>query len=220
MTEIRWHGRGGQGAFTAAKLLGAAAALYEGRQSMAFPSFGPERRGAPVLAFTKIDRGIIRDRTEIKRCDVIVLLDDTLYSPSYINDLKENGILLVNSPAAGAGPGLGAHLEAAPEAEPAPGNESGGGRESGRRRKDGACPENAFSGSRRMFHADALSVAQPILGRPITNTAMLGALAGLTGLVSLEALLSAADGFFTGGLLEKNRSVLKAAYKLGREAGI
>ncbi|MDO4556731.1 MAG: 2-oxoacid:acceptor oxidoreductase family protein, partial [Lachnospiraceae bacterium] len=55
MTEIRWHGRGGQGAFTAARLLGNAVSIYEEKYALAFPSFGPERRGAPVLAFTRID---------------------------------------------------------------------------------------------------------------------------------------------------------------------
>lgn len=56
MTEIRWHGRGGLGAFTAARLLGCAVSLFEGKYALAFPSFGPERRGAPVFAFTRIDR--------------------------------------------------------------------------------------------------------------------------------------------------------------------
>jgi hypothetical protein len=54
MIEIRWHGRGGQGSFTVAKLLGAAAA-EEGKFAQAFPSFGPERRGAPVTGFARID---------------------------------------------------------------------------------------------------------------------------------------------------------------------
>ena len=59
MIEILWHGRGGQGAFTAARLLGAAASLEEGLYGLAFPSFGPERRGAPMRAFTKVaDRPI------------------------------------------------------------------------------------------------------------------------------------------------------------------
>ena len=65
MIEIRWHARGGQGAFTASKLFGETIALHENRYALAFPSFGPERRGAPVLAFTKIDDQKIRDRSEI-----------------------------------------------------------------------------------------------------------------------------------------------------------
>lgn len=69
MIEIRWHGRGGQGAFTAARLLGLAAAVEGGKYALAFPSFGPERRGAPVLGFTKIDDKPIRNRSQIKHCD-------------------------------------------------------------------------------------------------------------------------------------------------------
>ncbi|MDE7136974.1 MAG: 2-oxoacid:acceptor oxidoreductase family protein, partial [Ruminococcus sp.] len=65
MIEIIWYGRGGQGAFTAAKLLGAAYTLKDDSYySIAFPSFGPERRGAPVRAFTKLDRKPISDRSE------------------------------------------------------------------------------------------------------------------------------------------------------------
>ena len=55
MKEIRWHGRGGQGGFTASRLMGIAAGMFEEKYALAFPSFGPERRGAPVLAYTKID---------------------------------------------------------------------------------------------------------------------------------------------------------------------
>lgn len=55
MLEFIWHARGGQGAFTAARCLGAAAALSAGAYALAFPTFGPERRGAPMRAFTKID---------------------------------------------------------------------------------------------------------------------------------------------------------------------
>ena len=64
MIEIRWHGRGGQGAFTAARLLGLAASIYEGKYTQVFPSFGPERRGAPVLSFTRISDEKIYDRNE------------------------------------------------------------------------------------------------------------------------------------------------------------
>ena len=77
MVEVRWHGRGGQGAFTAARLLGASAALFEGRHALAFPSFGPERRGAPVLGFTRIDDHKITDRSAVTACDFVVVLDET-----------------------------------------------------------------------------------------------------------------------------------------------
>ena len=98
MTEILWLGRGGQGAFTAAKLLGASfASKGEGAYSLAFPSFGPERRGAPVRAFTKLDTSPILDRSETERADFIILLDETLYTPSLRALLKDGGKILVNT---------------------------------------------------------------------------------------------------------------------------
>jgi pyruvate ferredoxin oxidoreductase gamma subunit len=63
LIEIRWHARGGQGGFTAARLLGLAASVFGGHYAQAFPSFGPERRGAPVLGFTRIDHKPITDHS-------------------------------------------------------------------------------------------------------------------------------------------------------------
>ncbi len=97
MLSVRWHGRGGQGAFTAAKLLGAAYTLDSGAYALAFPSFGPERRGAPVRAFTKLDTKPVADRSEIKTCDYIVILDDTLYDPTFLTELHDGGRVIVNS---------------------------------------------------------------------------------------------------------------------------
>lgn len=100
MIEILWHGRGGQGAFTAARLLGAAASMSEGAYALAFPSFGPERRGAPMRAFTKIDASPIGDRSAITRADFVIYLDDTLLdtaSNAWQDELKEGGRVLVNS---------------------------------------------------------------------------------------------------------------------------
>lgn len=96
MIEILWHGRGGQGAFTAAKLLGAAYSLKD-KYSLAFPSFGPERRGAPVLAFTKLSSRPIGDRSQIKKADYIIFLDDTLFSPAALNELKAGGKIFINT---------------------------------------------------------------------------------------------------------------------------
>ncbi len=97
MKEIRWHGRGGQGSFTGAKLLGIAASIHDGRFAQAFPSFGPERRGAPVLGFNRINDEKITDRSEIQKCDFIIFLDDTLWSDHYLQDLKENALVLINT---------------------------------------------------------------------------------------------------------------------------
>ena len=77
MTEIRWHGRGGQGAKTAA-LLVAQVALEEGKCSQGFPEYGPERMGAPVQGFTRISDAPVRLHCAIERPDVVVVLDDTL----------------------------------------------------------------------------------------------------------------------------------------------
>lgn len=92
MYEFLWHGRGGQGAFTAARLLGAAYSLKKnGNYALAFPSFGPERRGAPIRAFTKLDTKKVGNRAEIEKADFAVYLDDTLFNDDAFLELKENG---------------------------------------------------------------------------------------------------------------------------------
>ena len=98
LTEIRWHGRGGQGAVTSAELL-ARAAISEGNNAHAFPSFGPERRGAPVQAFVRIgSREPIRIRAEITEPDVVVILDPGLLSIVKVAaGLKPGGIVVVNT---------------------------------------------------------------------------------------------------------------------------
>lgn len=97
MFEVRWHGRGGQGSFTGARLLGVAASLYDHKYAQAFPSFGPERRGAPVLGFNRLSKDQITDRSEIIKCDRMVFLDETLWDNRYLNELKEGGLILINT---------------------------------------------------------------------------------------------------------------------------
>ena len=100
MKEILWLGRGGQGAFTAAKLFGAAyTANDDAHYALSFPSFGPERRGAPVRAFTKLDEKPVLDRSQTEHADFIVVLDDTLYAPELQALLKPDGRIIVNSKA-------------------------------------------------------------------------------------------------------------------------
>jgi pyruvate ferredoxin oxidoreductase gamma subunit len=96
--EIRWHGRGGQGAVTSAELL-ARAAINEGKYAQAFPSFGPERRGAPVLAFDRIsEKKPIMVRAEITEPDVVVVLDPGLIPIVNVTaGLKEGGVVIVNT---------------------------------------------------------------------------------------------------------------------------
>ena len=97
MTEILWHGRGGQGAFTAARLLGDAYSLKDNAYALVFPSFGPERRGAPIRAFTKLDKKPIGNRSEITRSNYSIFLDDTLFNEKSFRELKQNGIILLNT---------------------------------------------------------------------------------------------------------------------------
>lgn len=97
MTEILWHGRGGQGAFTAARLLGEAFSLKDGAYALAFPSFGPERRGAPIRAFTKLDTKPIGNRSEVKKADYSIFLDDTLFTEQAFYELKPDGKILLNT---------------------------------------------------------------------------------------------------------------------------
>lgn len=175
MIEVRWHGRGGQGAFTVARLLGLAASVYENKFSQAFPSFGPERRGAPVLGFTRISDQKILDRSEVKECDYIVVLDDTLLDEKTGAGLKEGGRVLVNT----------------------------------------VRPEKfrAMYGL-NIVSIDATALSLEILGRPITNVAMLGALLAVSNIVSPEAALTAIDYQMDQSISEKNKTLFKRAYTL------
>ncbi|MFH1647933.1 MAG: 2-oxoacid:acceptor oxidoreductase family protein [Chloroflexota bacterium] len=96
--EIRWHGRGGQGAVTSTELL-AQAAISEGKYAQAFPSFGPERRGAPVQAFNRVDaKEPVRIRADITEPDVVVVLDPSLLSKVNVTSgLKKDGWVVINT---------------------------------------------------------------------------------------------------------------------------
>jgi pyruvate ferredoxin oxidoreductase gamma subunit len=96
MLEIRWHGRGGQGVKTAALLLGEAL-LSTGKYIQAFPEYGPERSGAPVVAFNRISEEEIWEHCAISAPDVVVILDDTLLTNQLVEGLKEGGWLLINT---------------------------------------------------------------------------------------------------------------------------
>jgi pyruvate ferredoxin oxidoreductase gamma subunit len=97
MIEIRFHGRGGQGAVTSAELT-ALAAIEQGKYAQAFPSFGPERRGAPVMAFVRVSDEPIRTREKIYEPDIVVVLDPTLLDiVNVAAGLKEDGIVVLNT---------------------------------------------------------------------------------------------------------------------------
>jgi len=97
--EVRIHGRGGQGAVTAAELL-AVAAFQEGFWVQAFPAFGAERTGAPVAAFVRISRERIKLRSQVYTPDAVLVLDDTLlYAVDVLSGLKPEGVVIVNTSA-------------------------------------------------------------------------------------------------------------------------
>jgi pyruvate ferredoxin oxidoreductase gamma subunit len=97
MLEIRWHGRGGQGAVTSVELF-ALSAIAEGKYAQGFPSFGTERRGAPVTGFNRVDDKQIKIRSGIYHPDLVVVLDESLVALVDVAEgLKPEGILLVNT---------------------------------------------------------------------------------------------------------------------------
>jgi pyruvate ferredoxin oxidoreductase gamma subunit len=179
MVEIRWHGRGGQGAWTAARLLGKAAALFENKFALAFPSFGPERRGAPVLGFTKIGSQKILDRSEIEGCHYVVILDETLIHPQITQNIYPGGKVIINT----------------------------------------AKPENYANifRNQQIIAVKATEIALEILKRPITNTAMLAALAASTGIVRLDSLKQVVTMELNPELIAKNIQVMEFAYQTIKE---
>ncbi|MFA5573295.1 MAG: pyruvate synthase subunit porC [Crenarchaeota archaeon] len=98
MVEFRWHGRGGQGAWTASELL-ARTALDEGKYIQSFPEFGPERMGAPVTAFTRISTEPIRLHCAIYDPDVVIVLDNTLLKtvPVTAGLNRDEDAIIINS---------------------------------------------------------------------------------------------------------------------------
>lgn len=96
MKEIRIHGRGGQGSVTAAELV-AASAFNDGRYAQAFPSFGVERRGAPVTAFARIDDQPIRLRSQVYEPDYIIVQDATLLEVLNVFEGMKRGVAIINT---------------------------------------------------------------------------------------------------------------------------
>lgn len=97
MTEIRWHGRGGQGAKTASQLL-ADAAFMAGRYVQSFPEYGPERSGAPITAYNRISDERCSVHSNIYEPDYVAVVDETLLkSVDVTSGLKEEGAVIINS---------------------------------------------------------------------------------------------------------------------------
>jgi pyruvate ferredoxin oxidoreductase gamma subunit len=176
IVEIRWHGRGGQGSVTSAELL-AQAAIGEGKYAQAFPSFGPERRGAPVLAFNRISSNEpIRVRAEIEEPDVVVVLDPGLLRIVKITSgLKDGGIVVINTT------------------------------------KKPARIKEEFGINCPVATVDATRIAMELLGRPIVNTTMAGALIKATNIIKLESMYKPIEERF-GRLAERNLKAMERAY--------
>lgn len=97
LIEIRWHGRGGQGAKTASLLL-ADAAFNTGKYIQGFPEYGPERMGAPITAYNRISDNPIRIHSNIYEPDYVVVVDDTLLETVNVTaGLKQDGAIIINT---------------------------------------------------------------------------------------------------------------------------
>src|SRR5512139_1492385 len=97
MTEIRWHARGGQGAVTAAKMV-AELALGQGKHFQAFPEYGPERSGAPIVAFTRVSNEPIQIYSGVEHPGIVVVLDPSLLTAiDVLKGAPEDAVVLVNS---------------------------------------------------------------------------------------------------------------------------
>jgi len=177
LIEIRWHGRGGQGAVTSAELM-ARAAIDEGHYAQAFPSFGPERRGAPVLAFVRINsKQPIWVRAEITEPDVVVVLDPGLLPiVNVTSGLKAGGMVIVNT------------------------------------RKQAEQIRKEFGINWTLATVDATKIAKELLGVPITNTTMVGAVVKATGVVGLDSMVEPLEHRF-GRLAERNANAMRRAYE-------
>ncbi len=163
MIEFRFHGRGGQGIVLAASVF-AEAVFREGLYARAFSLFGAERRGAPVTAFVRAGRERLMPRCRVYRPDYVMVIDPTMTGTAIPAGLKEGGALLVND----------------------------------RKSEDGETPflrSLPPGGSYRLFRVDASAIAWSrhltIGSFPAVNAIMVGALARISGLASLESVQAA-----------------------------
>lgn len=177
--EVRWHGRGGQGAWTASELF-ARAAIAEGKYIQSFPEFGAERMGAPVTAFTRISTEPIRIHCAVYNPEVVAVLDSTLLKSVKVAEglSDEGGNIIVNT------------KENPAEIRKILGTEKG-----------------------KVWTVPASEISMRILGMAITNTAMLGAVARVTGTVKLETIEKMIRVRFRPDVAEKNFAVVKEAYQ-------
>ncbi|MFH1192658.1 MAG: 2-oxoacid:acceptor oxidoreductase family protein [bacterium] len=191
MTEIRLHGRGGQGVVTGAELI-AIAAFYDGKQSQAFPYFGVERRGAPIEAYARIDDKFINLREQIKEPDILIIQDATvLGNVDVLKGLKNNGIILINT-----SKDLKNIFKDFGEIS------------SGKIAREEILKIKKDKKTFKLIRIDGNGIALKILGRPIVNTLMTLKLAQATNIISLKAVQKALKEKFSGETLKKNLALM------------
>jgi pyruvate ferredoxin oxidoreductase gamma subunit len=183
MFQIRLHGRGGQGVVTGAEMLSIAAFL-QGRHAQAFPSFGSERTGAPVVAFCRIDDREIRLREPIIEPDALIIQDPTLLQQvDVFSGLKRpDGYILINTTRGLEALGLGEFVA-------------------------GFHPE-------RLCTVPATELALKHIGRPVPNAGLLGGFAAVSGLLTLDSVAAAIGERFAGRVAEGNIAAASEAYRI------
>ena len=180
-TEVRWHGRGGQGAVTGAKVF-AETALSGGKFVQAFPEYGPERMGAPLRAYNRISSKPISIHCQVTNPDVVVVVDATLLQgANVLEGTNDDVILLVNT------------------------------------HEDSKSVRNQLNmKTGKVYTVNASKIAMDTIGRPMPNTPMLGAMAKVSGLITLEHLLKDIEKNFSKKFSEKvvkaNLSAVQYAY--------
>lgn len=155
----------------------ALAAINEGKYAQAFPSFGPERRGAPVTSFARISDAPIRTREKVYSPDIVMVLDPTILKIVDVTaGLKKDGMVILNTA------------------------------------KDETEVRKAFGIKVKLTLVDATEIAMKHLGRPITNTTMLGALIKASSVVDIKSMKTPVKERF-GRIAEMNLNAMDEAYK-------
>ena len=177
LMEIRWHGRGFLGADTSSEIL-AQAAIRKGKSAQASPSFGPERRGAPVQAFNRIDsKEPVRIRVDITQPDYVVVLDPSLLDKVNVTSgLKKDGWVIINT------------------------------------RKTAQQIKKEYKINYPVATVNATKIAREVLGVPIVNTTMLGAVVKITKVIDKKSAHQPLEKRF-GRLGERNIKAMETAFE-------
>ncbi|MBI5212425.1 MAG: 2-oxoacid:acceptor oxidoreductase family protein [Nitrospirae bacterium] len=185
--EIRWHGRGGQGTVTAAKVF-ADACLSGGRHVQAFPEYGPERSGAPLRAYNRVSSKELRMHCPVLKPNIVAVVDATLLDGIDVTEgALDDAVFIVNS--AKDPKELREKLKAKP--------------------------------TQRVLTVDATKIAIENIGRPLPNSPMVGVLAKVSGIVSLDLILEDVKKSFgkkfSQKIIDGNLEAVKRGYEEVRE---